>query len=185
MMQAKQFLSLILGGLAFVANLTFSDAAGADTAASGTTPAIQSDYVLTVTVPGEEPRIAEMTLEDLQRIEAESFETSTIWTTGAQRFTGVPLSDLLAQFNLTAENADLTIEARAINDYMVEIPLSDAVEGGPIVAYLRNGETMSLRGKGPLWLVYPYDSNPAYRTEAIYSRSIWQLDSLVLRPKVE
>jgi hypothetical protein len=37
---------------------------------------------------------------------------------------------------------------------------------------------MSLREKGPLWVIYPYDSDPAYRTEETYSRSIWQLNRL-------
>ncbi len=41
-----------------------------------------------------------------------------------------------------------------------------------------NGETMPVRRKGPLWIVYPYDSDEAYRSEAIYSRSIWQLDRI-------
>ena len=58
------------------------------------------------------------------------------------------------------------------------MPLTDAVEGGPIVAYRMDGETMSVRDKGPLWIVYPYDSDADYRTEVIYSRSIWQLDRI-------
>jgi hypothetical protein len=34
---------------------------------------------------------------------------------------------------------------------------------------------MSVRDKGPLWLIYPYDSKAEYQSETIYSRSIWQL----------
>ncbi|MEP6320715.1 MAG: oxidoreductase, partial [Paracoccaceae bacterium] len=71
-----------------------------------------------------------------------------------------------------------TLKATAINDYAVEIPLEDAVDGGPILAYLSNGVPMSVREKGPIWIVYPYDSDPKYQTEVIYSRSIWQLDRL-------
>ena len=41
-----------------------------------------------------------------------------------------------------------------------------------------NGEIMSLRDKGPLWVIYPYDQNAAYRSEVTYSRSIWQLDRI-------
>ena len=37
---------------------------------------------------------------------------------------------------------------------------------------------MSVREKGPLWIVYPYDSNIAFQTETIYARSIWQLDRI-------
>jgi hypothetical protein len=71
-----------------------------------------------------------------------------------------------------------TLLATAINDYTVEIPLSDATEGGPILAMRMNGEIMSLRDKGPLWVIYPYDQNAAYRSEVTYSRSIWQLDRI-------
>lgn len=70
------------------------------------------------------------------------------------------------------------IDATAINDYSVEIPISDAVEGGPILAYKSDGAYMSRRDKGPIWLIYPYDQNADYRSETIYSRSIWQLDRL-------
>jgi len=37
-----------------------------------------------------------------------------------------------------------------------------------------------LREKGPLWVIYPYDSDAKFRTEVIYSRSIWQLDRLAI-----
>lgn len=102
------------------------------------------------------------------------FETTTIWTDGLQSFSGVSLHHLKEKIGMDGE----TIIASAINDYSVEIPLSDAKEGGPIIAYLRNGTEMSVRSKGPLWIVYPYDTVPEYRSETIYSRSIWQLDRL-------
>jgi len=107
----------------------------------------------------------------LEAMAAVQIETSTIWTQGPQRFEGVPLVTLLDRVG--AEGT--VIAASALNDYTVEIPISDAVEGGPIVAFRQNGEALSVRDKGPLWLVYPYDANAAYQTEVIYARSIWQL----------
>jgi hypothetical protein len=112
--------------------------------------------------------------EALEALGAESFETSTIWTQGTQTFTGVSLVKLLGNFEVDKGQ----FSATAINDYAVAIPVSDAVEGGPIIAYEMNGAPMSVRDKGPLWLVYPYDANPDYRSEVIYSRSIWQLDRI-------
>jgi hypothetical protein len=47
-----------------------------------------------------------------------------------------------------------------------------------MIAFRMNGAPMSVRDKGPLWIVYPYDSDPRFQTEIIYSRSIWQLDRL-------
>jgi hypothetical protein len=41
-----------------------------------------------------------------------------------------------------------------------------------------NGAEMSIRDKGPLWIVYPYDASDDFRSEVVYSRSIWQLDRI-------
>ena len=101
-------------------------------------------------------------------------ETSTIWTEGVQKFEGVEIATLLRALGVTSG----TLRATAINDYSIEIPVSDAVEGGPILAFRRDGKEMSLRDKGPLWVIYPYDDNADYQTEVVYSRSIWQLDRI-------
>lgn len=135
--------------------------------------AMAEELVLTVSHNGEKTSFA---VSELEEIGIEEFETTTIWTEGVQTFTGVSLAAFLNEFGVT----EGTIKATAINDYAVEIPVEDAVEGGPIIAYRRNGETMSVRDKGPLWIVYPYDADPAYQTEVIYSRSIWQLDRVEL-----
>jgi len=114
----------------------------------------------------------------LEAMPVTGFETGTIWTDGRSSFAGVALSDLLAA--LGAEGR--VLRATALNDYSVEIPAADAVPGGPIVAYHLDGAEMSVRDKGPLWIVYPYDSAAAYRSETIYSRSIWQLHRLDILP---
>ncbi len=112
--------------------------------------------------------------KNLMALQATTFETSTIWTEGIRSFTGVTLHTLADLLGL--QNGHFF--ASAINDYSVEIPVSDAVEGGPIIAYSIDGKEMSLRDKGPLWVIYPYDSNSDFRSEVVYSRSIWQLDRL-------
>lgn len=141
----------------------------------------RGEVVLTISGAISETNAGEAATFDramLEAMEAVTVETSTIWTDGVQTFVGVPLVTLLDAVG--AEGA--TLRASAINDYAVEIPVSDAVAGGPIVAYLRNGAPMSLRDKGPLWIVYPFDSSPEYRSELIYSRSIWQLDRIEVQP---
>lgn len=110
-------------------------------------------------------------LDMLRALGEVSFATTTPWTEGVQEFTGVSLEALVEELGVTGGS----IKATAINDYAIDIPVSNAVEGGPILAYLQNGERMSVRDKGPLWLVYPYDLDEAYQTEVIFSRSIWQL----------
>ena len=117
-------------------------------------------------------------MSQLESLDAVSFETSTVWTDGMQSFTGVELFTLLKMLGVE----DGALRASAVNDYAVDIPVSDAVPGGPIVAYRRNDTGMRLRDKGPLWIVYPYDSSPEYQTELIYSRSIWQLNRIEVLP---
>jgi hypothetical protein len=117
------------------------------------------------------------TLQDLQDLGQVTFTTSTIWTEGEQIFTGVPLRKLVSALGVKEGE----LEAVAINDYSVTIPVEDALMDGPVVAYKQNGETLSVREKGPLWLVYPYDSNPDFQTEVVYSRSVWQLAEITIR----
>jgi hypothetical protein len=153
----------------------------AHAAPAQTLPQPSDDIVLTVTgdiAVSNAEGAAVFDRAMLEAMEPVEFTTNTMWTDGPQVFTGVLLLDLLAMLGVT----EGTIRATAINDYAVDIPVSDAIEGGPIVAYLLNGKPMSVRDKGPLWIVYPYDSKRQYRSEVIYSRSIWQLDRMEIRP---
>ncbi|MDC0738874.1 oxidoreductase [Cognatishimia sp. SS12] len=135
------------------------------------------DVVLTVTGDIARTNAADAAQFDramLAAMPATEIATTTIWTEGVQKFVGVSLHELVAQLGMEGD----TLTATAINDYEVKIPLSDAQPGGPILAYLHNGAEMSLRTKGPLWIVYPYDDVADYRSEIIYSRSIWQLNRI-------
>ncbi|MGX9355815.1 molybdopterin-dependent oxidoreductase [Roseobacteraceae bacterium S113] len=115
-------------------------------------------------------------MDMLREMPSETITTTTIWTEGEQVFVGVPLKVLLDKVGAGGS----VILASAINDYTIEIPTDSLSDAAPIVAYLQNGEDMPRREKGPLWIVYPYDSGPEFRTEVVYSRSIWQLDRLEL-----
>lgn len=145
-------------------------------------PAPTGEIVLTVTgkiAVTNQDGVAAFDLDMLKGLGEVTFETSTPWTEGKQSFTGVPLHALLQTVGVT----EGTLTAKAINDYAVEIPVSDAVVGGPILAYLQNGNPMSVREKGPLWIVYPYDLKDDYQAEVIYSRSIWQLSGIDVATK--
>lgn len=138
-----------------------------------------SDVLLTLVQPqpqGDGVVQSRITRQSLLDLPQASFETTTIWTKGVQKFEGVWLYNFLKSHNVT----DGTVELEAINDYLVEIPLSDIEEGHALLAHSRNDKPMGAREKGPVWLVYNYDSNPAFRTETVYSRSVWQLDRIMI-----
>ncbi|SPF29549.1 molybdopterin-dependent oxidoreductase [Pontivivens insulae] len=119
---------------------------------------------------------AEFDLEMLQNLPVTEFQTTTIWTDGVQTFTGVSVAALLDA--LDADGREVV--AHALNDYAVNIPMNAFESGAPIIAYLHNGNEMSLRTKGPLWIVYPYDHDTDYQTDIAFLRSVWQLDRLTV-----
>lgn len=131
--------------------------------------------LLTLEAPGAAAPVA-FDLDALKAMPVTEIETSTVWTDGVTRFTGVALSDLLADLG----EEGTVIHAMARDGYTVEIPVSDAVPGGPIVAYEMDGAPLDADMMGPYWIIYPYDSDEAYRTEEIEARSIWQLARLTL-----
>lgn len=124
-----------------------------------------------LTVRNLSGRIQTYSRSDLALMRQVTFTTTTIWTEGPHAFSGVPLSEILKHAGVQVGNVDLY----AANDYVASLPLAEVEPDTPIVAYLLDGEPMSLRDKGPLWVVYPYDSDPKYQSETCYTRSVWQL----------
>ncbi|MDO9637891.1 MAG: molybdopterin-dependent oxidoreductase [Pseudotabrizicola sp.] len=142
--------------------------------APGSLPAPSGAVILTV--HGDIARTngnAEAALDKamIEAIGVVTMHTGTIWTDGTSEFQGVELARLLAHLGADGRTLRLT----ALNDYAVEIPVSEAVDGGPMLAFRMDGKDLSPRDKGPLWMIYPYDVNSAYKNEVSYSRSIWQL----------
>ncbi len=143
-------------------------------------PAPSGDILLTisgnVSQTNTDEGTAEFDLGMLQNLGQVEFNTTTIWTDGVNTFAGVPLAAVLNRLGITSGN----LRATAINDYAIDLPVSEVGDQAPIIAYHLNGAPMSRRDKGPLWIVYPYDSDGKFRSEIIYSRSIWQLDRIVV-----
>ena len=117
------------------------------------------------------------TRADLAALPRVEFATATVWTDGVRRFAGAPLHAVLEAAGVEQGALHMV----AINDYAVAVPMEDAAPGGALIAYEIDGKPMSVRQKGPLWLVYPYDADPKWRTEQVYARSIWQLNRIEVR----
>lgn len=114
----------------------------------------------------------------IESMGVETVHTGTIWTEGSSAFEGISLARLMVRLGADGSILRLT----ALNDYAVEIPMSEAVDGGPLLAYRMDGTELSPRDKGPLWMIYPFDSNPDYKNDVSYSRSIWQLTMIEVLP---
>jgi hypothetical protein len=121
---------------------------------------------------------ADFDMDMLAALPQRRLVTHTPWHQGEQTFTGPLLRDVLAE----AGASGTTLVAVALNNYRCEIPLEDAQQFDVILACLHNGEPMRVRDKGPLFVVYPFDSDNRLRSERYYARSAWQLRSLIVQP---
>lgn len=117
---------------------------------------------------------AVLDLDMLKKFGDDEITTNTIWTQGERHFTGVFMNKLLEALDVQGD----MVVVQAINDYRAEIPIADAMTNSALIAYAMDGRQLGVRDKGPLWLVYPFDVNPRYRSEVYYARSVWQIDRL-------
>lgn len=100
-----------------------------------------------------------------------SVVTNTPWYKEPVTFEGVPLAKLMAAVGASGERLAVV----ALNDYSAEVPMEDVTRYNVILALKRNGEYMPVRDKGPLFVIYPFDSDPDLRNQKFYSRSVWQV----------
>jgi hypothetical protein len=139
----------------------------------------QGKVILTVSGQVAEkntPMAAAFDLAMLEKLPQHSFTTMTPWDKQPIAFTGPLLRDVLA----AAKATGTTIKASALNDYQTSIPLDDAQKFEVILAHQMNGKAIPVKTKGPLFIVYPYDSKPELRSSVYYERSAWQLKSMII-----
>lgn len=118
-----------------------------------------------------------LTDADLMALPQISFETSTLWTTGTNRYSGPSLAAVLDSVGAAPGNLQLT----ALNAYSVDMDRGLVGETVPIIANRINGRPFGPREKGPLWLMFPFDLSEEVRRENIYALSIWQLNQISIR----
>lgn len=112
-------------------------------------------------------------LEDMGLV---TVETKTPWYDGRVRFEGVSVAKLMDFVGAKGTN----VTAVALNDYVSTIPMEDFTKFNVILAMKRDGNYMPVRDKGPLFIIYPYDSMPELQTQTYYMRSAWQVAKLIV-----
>lgn len=114
--------------------------------------------------------------QDLLALPQTVFDTTTQWTTGAHRFSGPLLADLLDHYG--AGPGDLQLAA--INAYSMTLNRDLITSKAPIIANRIDGQPFSRRDKGPFWVIFPYDLSTDYRSEQVFSASVWQLSQITV-----
>jgi len=170
---ARNFGKLLLTIVA----LLFAGEAGA---ASGRPPATgDGKPILTISgkiAPPSGGSVVQFDRASFESLGMTTIETKTPWYPGPVKFEGVALDKLMSAVGATGK----TITAIALNDYSSEIPMDDFSKYHPILATKRNGEYMPVSDKGPLFVIYPFDSDPELQSQQFYSRAVWQVVKLVV-----
>ena len=144
----------ILNALALAAILVTGAPSNAQTVTADADPVI-----LIVDGKTADGKPVSFTLTQIEAMGAAKIKTHTPWHDGAVTFEGVPVSDLMAKVGAKGD----TIDVLALDKYDVEIPLADLRKYNAVMAYKLNGKIMSVADKGPLFVVYPYDSGSRSR----------------------
>lgn len=113
-------------------------------------------------------------LADLDALPQTRFSTTTPWQEGSVEFSGVALKDYFAMMGAAPEKIRLV----ALNDYVVDADVADLVAGDALLATRQNQVPMTIRDKGPIFLIFPFDSRSDLQHQTYYSRSVWQLTEI-------
>lgn len=112
----------------------------------------------------------------LEALGTQGFATTNPWYDGRTRFDGILMRTLLRSVGASGSH----VIATALNDYTTNIPITDFEQYDVLLALKRDGVYMPVRDKGPLFIVYPFDSNKLLQSQTYYGRCAWQVSELIV-----
>jgi hypothetical protein len=173
---------LMAGGIATAAVLLTPQARAQFAEPTRPTPLPHRTQVPLLTISGNvgitnEENAAVFDRPMLEALAVASITTTTPWYDGPVRFDGVPMVKVLEAVGAKGT----TLTAIALNDYSTDIPIDDFARFDVLLATRRGGTLLQVSDRGPLFIIYPYDSNPVLRSRIYYSRSAWSVAQLIIQ----
>lgn len=139
-------------------------------------PAPKGPVLLTISGKIEQtnaPGMAQFDQEMLEAFKQASLVTRSALSNTPQRYEGVPLRAVLDRVGAKGK----VMKASALNAYEADIPFAD-LQYEPILAMRIDGQLLTMRDKGPVWVVYPRDAYSALQDVRYDARWVWQLKRL-------
>ena len=138
----------------------------------------QDDTLLSVNVAegsGCDSEGVLLTEAQLLALPQHEFKTLHEWTAVTEIFRGPLLEDIL---DLACKGTTSFI-LKALNDYNVTIDFTGLKQYKPLVAHSINGERLSVRDKGPLWIMIDHGKYNIERKN-LSALMIWQLFDITI-----
>ena len=131
---------------------------------------VAAEPALQLIGPGGE--VLDFSLGELESLPPATVKTENEFSDGIVSYRGPLVRDVLALAGLDELDE---VRFTAANDYFVDIPTRDFIDYDAILAMEADGEKLSRREKGPLWLMYPVSDHAELRSPVYLRRLIWQV----------
>jgi hypothetical protein len=102
------------------------------------------------------------------------FEINTVVDTlseGSHRVHGVLGRELLKHYGSTGT----TLRVIGLDGYTIDVPVADLMNYDVVLANEIDGKELSVRDKGPAWLIYPVSQHPELDDPIYAARAVWQV----------
>jgi hypothetical protein len=141
------------------------------------TPALagQPIYSVTGSIATEQGAVRAIAAEDFEKIGITEIKTRVLTLgDGEHSVKGVLARDLLDYVGAKGENMKIT----ALDGYQIDVPVADIESYDVVIATEIDGKVLSVRDKGPAWLIYPVSGHKELDDTVYESRSVWQIKSI-------
>lgn len=118
------------------------------------------------------------TRADLEAMDQQEIQTSNDFVDGVATFRGPSAFALIDQIGRAGSDV---VRMTAANDYFIDIDIMELADYGAILALEMNDKPLTIRDRGPIWLMYPIDQFEELQDSSINNRLIWQLETIELR----
>ena len=122
----------------------------------------------------QDGKTARLDLAQLEALKSNTFTLQTRWSDSTHSYHGPLLSAILNYVGAKGDHFRLT----ALNEYSIEFERHYMETYEPILALSEDEKPLSIREKGPLWLILPHHKFPELNAEQHTGRMIWQLSQI-------
>ena len=115
----------------------------------------------------------------LEKFGLVKYEVSDPWLNTKATYSGVLMSDFLKFVG--ASPSATTVKFTALDDYQVDIAISDIQKWPILLATQANGEYMGADNNGPTRIIFPYDTHSEIDQVAYKDLWVWNIKTVEIR----
>ena len=136
----------------------------------------QENFLPNLEIVFEENRASvELTASDLDNLTQHTITTHSPYYKGEVEFSGPKLVDVLSSVADTAVEDNARISLHALNNYFVRTTIGDLKGVDALLATRKHGERLSIRERGPFWIILPLSDRQELDSEQFHRLMVWQL----------